>query len=240
MNEEVNSRKTDAVRWIVIIFLVLTSRMGYAQDTIPEFLPPDTLILAGDTAKIVEKKAVKKHKDSEPFKPNPKIAWKVAAIFPGYGQFYNRQYWKLPIVYGGGMGVAYAITWNNKTYQDYKKAYFSIIADAKADPNSEHPELWSDDWQVFVPGSIDPASQLHSSTFQGNLKRGKDYFRRYRDLSIIIGVGLYLIFMADAYVDAQMFDFDVSPDLSFEFTPFFLPETLSHSRTFGVTVCMNF
>ena len=174
------------------------------------------------------------------FKPNPKIATRVALIFPGFGQAYNRQYWKLPIVYGGLMGFAYAITWNNKTYQDYKDAYFDIVTDSKNDPQSSNPEAWSQSWQDFLSGNIDPATRLHDGTFHSNLKRGKDYFRRYRDLSIILGVGFYLICVADAYVDAQMFDFDVSPDLSFRFTPVFVPETLASSRCFGIKLCMTF
>jgi hypothetical protein len=174
------------------------------------------------------------------FKPNPKTAYLSAFVFPGFGQIYNRQYWKLPIVYGGLMGSAYAISWNNRTYQDYKNAYFSIMEDRKADPSATHPETWSENWLAFVPGGVDPATRLHSSSFHNDLKRGKDYYRRYRDLSIIISVGIYLITVADAYVDAQMFDFDVSSDLSFRVTPEFRPETITHSRTYGLSVCMTF
>jgi len=179
-------------------------------------------------------------KETTPFKPNPKTATIASAIFPGLGQIYNRQYWKLPIVYGGLMGCLYAITWNNKTYGDYKDAYYSIMLDAKADPQSEHPEAWSDRWQIFVPGNIDPATRLHDVNFHNNLKRGKDYFRRYRELSWIIMVAVWGITVADAYVDAQMFDFDVSPDLSFQVTPLFIPESFCHARSYGFTVCINF
>ena len=173
------------------------------------------------------------------FKPNPRTAT-MMALFPGLGHIYNRQYWKLPIIYGGLMGCMYAITWNNKTYSDYKEAYFSVMTDAKADPNAEHPETWSDRWQVFVPSSIDPAMRLHDTNFQNNLKRGKDYFRRYREMSWIIMIAVYGISIADAYVDAQMFDFDVSPDLSFHLTPVFKPETLFSSRSYGFNICMTF
>ncbi len=47
------------------------------------------------------------------------------------GQIYNRAYWKLPIVYGGFMGVMYAITWNNRTSKDYFEAYKDISEDYK-------------------------------------------------------------------------------------------------------------
>ena len=178
-------------------------------------------------------------KNNSTFKPNPKLATRIALIFPGFGQAYNRQYWKLPLVYGGLMGFAYAITWNNKTYQDYKDAYFDIIQDSKNDPKSENPEAWSQSWQDFVRRN-DYSSYLHDRNFHNNLKRGKDYFRRYRDLSIILGVAFYFICVADAYVDAQMFDFDISPDLSFRFTPLYVPETITGSRCYGINMCMTF
>lgn len=179
-------------------------------------------------------------KEASTFKPNPKTAYLVAMIFPGFGQAYNRQYWKLPIIYGGLMGCAYAITWNNKTYQDYKEAYFDIMADAKKDPQGLNPDSWSTSWQDFLASTRDPADYLHNSNFQSQLKRGKDNFRRYRDLSIIITALVYALSVADAYVDAQMFDFDVSPDLSLRVTPEFRPETLNVSRTYGFNICMTF
>jgi len=227
MNQDVEKRCIRAIRWIVFLFLTVAPQTFFAQDSLE--YKADTVVSAALYAK--EKTA---------YKPNPKTAWKVALLAPGLGQIYNQQYWKLPIIYGGLMGCTYAITWNNKTYQDYKEAYFNIMLDAKADPEAEHPESWSDRWQVFIPGSVDPATRLHNTTFHNNLKRGKDYFRRYRDLSIIITIAVYGIAVADAYVDAQMFDFDVSPDLSFHITPVYAPETFYHARSYGINICMTF
>ena len=250
-------RHIPALRWVVYLFLAISPLIIRAQDTLPAMKPAGLYFLDGDTVitalqdsivneqasnieSMITNNSTSSKPNKPPFKPNPKKAYLAAAIFPGLGQIYNRQYWKLPIVYGGFMGCAYAITWNNRTYQDYKNAYYSIMNDSKADPDSEHPETWSDYWIVFVPGSIEPATRLHDANFHSNLKRGKDYFRRFRDLSIIITAGIYLICVADAYVDAQMFDFDVSPDLSFQVTPLFLPETLYHARSYGINICMNF
>jgi hypothetical protein len=200
----------------------------------PRFTAADRAADAGDTI------GSGVPKPASAFKPNPKTAYLMAFVFPGFGQAYNRQYWKLPIVYGGLMGCAYAVTWNNKTYQDYKSAYFDIVADAKNDPSAQNPDSWSQSWQNYVPSSRDKASMLHDATFRENLKRNKDYFRRYRDLSIIVTFGVYLLCVADTYVDAQMFDFDIGQDLSFRVTPMFTPETLSYSRSLGLHVCMTF
>ncbi len=146
--------------------------------------------------------------DIEPFKPSPKKAVIYSAIFPGLGQIYNQKYWKLPIIYGGFVGVSYAVTWNNSHYQDYFGAYKDILDD--------NPETNS--WHNFVPYGQDPEG-IDKNWFTGVLKDRKNYFRYYRDLSVIIGVALYGLTIVDAYVDAQLFEFDMSPDLSLRIEP---------------------
>jgi hypothetical protein len=171
-----------------------------------------------------------------PFKPNPTRAVIYSAIFPGAGQIYNRKYWKLPLVYGGFMGFMYAVTWNNKNYQDYRQAYFDVMTD---DPNGD-PGSWHTSWQSFVPAGRDVASYLTDTNFQSRLKNGRDFYRRYRDLSIILTAAWYLICMADAYVDAQLFDFDISPDLSLHLEPVLTPGTSHTSRLYGISCSIKF
>lgn len=142
------------------------------------------------------------------FKPDSKKAVIYSAIFPGLGQIYNQKYWKLPIIYGGFVGVSYAITWNNSHYQDYFHAYKDILDD---DPDTNS-------WHNFVPYGQD-TNNVDRNWFTGVLKDRKNYFRYYRDLSVIIGVALYGLTIVDAYVDAQLFEFDISPDLSFRIEP---------------------
>lgn len=142
------------------------------------------------------------------FKPNPNKAIIYSAIFPGLGQIYNQKYWKLPILYGGFVGVSYAITWNNTHYLDYFNGYKDILDD-NPDTNS---------WHDLLPYGQD-YEDVDKEWFTRILKDRKNYFRYYRDLSIIIGIGLYGLGIIDAYVDAQLFEFDISPDLSMKIEP---------------------
>ncbi len=147
------------------------------------------------------------------FKPSPRKAVIYSAIFPGLGQIYNRQYWKLPILYGGFVGFTYAITWNNGYYIDYLEGYQDIM---DTNPNTIR-------WHKMLPYGMNPGS-VDEKWFADVLKQRKDYYRYYRDLSIIGTVALYLLAIVDAYVDSQLFDFDMSPDLSMSVGPTMLRE----------------
>lgn len=141
------------------------------------------------------------------FIPNPTKATWLALVIPGGGQIYNRKYWKLPIIYGGFAGCAYALTWNGKMYKDYMQAY----KDA-ANGNWEASSIND----LLPPGYIDRVSK---SQLTETLRKRKDTYRRYRDLSIFAFIGVYLISVIDAYVDAELSNFDITPDLSMRIEP---------------------
>lgn len=133
-----------------------------------------------------------------------------------------------PVGIWGLYGCMYAITWNNKNYKDYSTAYFDIMEDyqkvlAAEMDGQKYEGPWQESWTIFVRNG-EESTYVSNAQFQENLKRRKDYFRRYRDLSIIITVGVYAISIIDAYVDAQLFDFDISPDLSLHWSPGGNPE----------------
>ena len=87
-----------------------------------------TLMMPADTLQV-------KHKRNwATWHPNPKRALWLALVIPGAGQIYNRKYWKLPIVYGGFVGCAYAMRWNNQMYRDYSQAYMDLMDN---DPNTD-------------------------------------------------------------------------------------------------------
>lgn len=139
--------------------------------------------------------------------PDPKKATWLALLIPGGGQIYNRKYWKLPIVYGGFVGCAYALTWNNQMYSDYSQAYLDIMDD---DPNTNS-------FKDFLPPNYNVEGNM--SQLQNIFKRKKDYYRRYRDLSIFCFIAVYALSVIDAYVDAELSNFDITRDLSLKVEP---------------------
>lgn len=141
------------------------------------------------------------------FRPDPEKATWLAIAIPGGGQIYNRKYWKLPIVYGGFVGCMYAYNWNNQMYSDYKQAYLDIM---DSDPNTKS-------YEGFFRKGYDFES--NKSYLQNVFKKRKDRYRRWRDMSIFVTVGVYLISVIDAYVDAQLSSFDISENLDLTISP---------------------
>lgn len=190
------------------------------RDTIP--VRDQSVVIQQQTDTIIDKK--------EEFKPDPRKTLIFSAIFPGLGQIYNRKYWKLPILYGGFIGLSYAISWNNRYYQDYFQAYKDIM--------DEDPETNS--WHNFLRYGQDPES-VDTTWLKDVLRRGKNYYRRYRDLSIIGTVALYGLSIMDAYVDAQLFEFDITPDLSMRVEPAVIQKNSYYAaNAFGIHCSFNF
>ncbi len=150
------------------------------------------------------------------WKPVPMRSVWLGAIVPGLGQIYNRSYWKLPIVYGGFMGCAYAITWTTNEYNGYKNAYRDIYYDIRDgevsnDPNKSYIAILPEGYTIDKMGGV--------SAYRDRLKDWQNKSRRYRDLSIAATAIVYALTLIDAYVDAQLFDFDISTDLSLNIYP---------------------
>lgn len=173
------------------------------------------------------------------FVPDPKKALWLAIVFPGGGQIYNRKYWKLPLIYGGFMGCVYALSWNNMMYRDYSKAYIDIMDD---DPNTKS-------YEAFIPKGYDVNKNL--TRIQDMFRRKKNYYRRYRDLSMFCMIGVYALSIIDAYVDAELSSFDISKDLSMKVRPSIIQDrnsvaTISQSHNpyanmaYGVQCSFNF
>lgn len=125
-----------------------------------------------------------------------KKATTLSTIFPGAGQVYNRSYWKVPIVIGAFATMGYVIDFNNRGYKRFQTA-FNLATDG-------------DDT------TVDEFKGRYSADFLRTLRNN---YRRNRDLSIIVTVGLYLLNIVDAHVDAHFKDFDISDDLAMTLEP---------------------
>ena len=148
---------------------------------------------------------------------SPKKASIYAALFPGLGQIYNRKYWKLPIVYGGYAGLIYVLGWNNNQYQDYYQGYRIISQYSSAAAMKPEERTFLDNMIKNPSISLDnPSTFTYIST---QIKSGKDFYRRNRDLTIIGIAALHVLSIIDASVDANLFDFDISDDLSMRIEP---------------------
>jgi hypothetical protein len=144
----------------------------------------------------------------------PKIAAYLAAALPGLGQIYNKNYWKLPILYGGGAALAYFINWNNNKYHQYSQA----MADKRNGVTTN----------------------LLATAPEDNLQRGIDYYRRYRDFVMIFVGGLYLIQIVDAHVEAHLENFDITEDLSLRLRPFIEDsEYMNRYVGLGIIITIN-
>jgi len=142
------------------------------------------------------------------FNPDPQRALWLSALCPGLGQIYNRRYWKLPIVVGAFVGLSYGASWNNRMYKDYSKGYRDIMDN---DPDTRS-------YMGFFPPTVQE-SDLDKTWLQRTMKSKRDYYRRYREICVIAMVGVYLINIVDAYVDASLAHFDISPDLTLDVAP---------------------
>lgn len=158
-------------------------------------------------AKIADSITVSLPKLTSKKQTDPIRAMWLGLVIPGGGQIYNHKFWKLPIIYGGYLGCVYALNWNSQMLKDYSQAYLDIMDD---DPNTKS-------YEKMLPLGYDISGR--EERFKEIFKNKKNYFRKYRDMSILAFFGVYLLSIIDAYVDAELSCFDISRDLSLHLEP---------------------
>ena len=211
-------------RLIIYILLLVFALPAWAQR---KESPIDTQ----DTIPLTQKEI-----DRLFWKPDPMRAVWLGAIIPGAGQIYNRSYWKLPIVYGGFMGCVYAITWTNNQYTAYKEAYRDIYYDIQNGSVSNSPDK---SYNAILPEGYSIQTMGGTQTYKNRLKDWQNSSLRNRDMAILVAVAVYALSLIDAYVDAQLFDFDISNDLSLNVSPQ-LYYDLQNQRTAEVKLAISF
>ena len=136
----------------------------------------------------------------------------LSIILPGSGQIYNKKYWKVPIIYSSLATSIYFICENQKKLTNYENAYIDR-----------------------VNGRTDDYIDVYNNT---QLISIIDYYERNRDISMMITAAIYLLNIVDASVDAHLFDFDVSEDLSIETRPEII--NTPNGKTKALSIKMNF
>lgn len=229
-------------RLLTIVVVLLTTVVCQAQQADSTLVVMDSLavsdariLLPDDSTSVVVKKE-KIRRDWSTWRPNPKRALWLALVLPGAGQIYNRKYWKLPIFYGGFIGCIYALSWNNTMYKDYSQAYLDI---SDNDPSTAS-------YNKFLHLGVEINSS-NEARYRDLFRSRKDKYRRWRDMSIIAMVVVYALSVIDAYVDAELSEFDISKDLSLRVQPTAIPThqwgTVNRplqAQSLGVSCSLNF
>lgn len=148
---------------------------------------------------------------------SPKKATILSAVIPGAGQFYNHKYWKIPIIYVGFGTLGYFINANQTRYKEYKLAY---------------------KYRVDNDTSTVDKFPLYSAE---GLLQAKNYYRRNTEISYIFTAVLYMLNVVDATVDAHLYDFNISDDLTLKIQPTLLKNSFAlNDFTKGIKITLNF
>ena len=170
------------------------------------------------TTLLAQKPEIIKAKDTIAKTINPLAPAKAAfysAILPGLGQAYNKKYWKIPIVYTG-LGISiYSYNFNQKEYHKFR-----------------------DEYKRRLDGTFDPNHPIYGNLDSERLISAQKFHQRNRDLSMLITVGIYILNIVDANVDAHLIQFNVNDNLSIK--PDLYQNQLNSRQNVGLTLNYNF
>jgi hypothetical protein len=176
----------------------------------------------------------------QPRKLSPMRATMLGAALPGFGQVYNRKYWKVPFVYIGFVALGYAVVFNSTNYITYTKGYqdfTDLVPETDSylelikgvDPKRYDPVLYPDTYNVSDEAWV-----------KDHLLRGTDYYKKYRDLSYIGIAAWYVITLLDANVDASLSDYDIGENINLTFGPVQVPGYYFTGAGLGMSLKINF
>lgn len=166
---------------------------------------------------------------TKPYKIIPRQATLKSLMIPGWGQLYNRQYWKLPLVAGAFVSLGMIANWNDVRYAKYREYYYQV-SNHPDDPSYKPPTT------VAVPYEDGTIRDLDVN----QLKRLTDGYRRNRDYTYIGMVLAWTLNVVDANVSADLKTFDVSDDISLKVKPTVDFQPFSQSLVSGLTLTFNF
>jgi len=160
----------------------------------------------------------------DPIDPlSPAKAAFYSALLPGLGQAYNKKYWKIPIVWGAiGAGIYFYVK-NDKDYNRYRDAYKSRLAGFTND-------------EFYFDSNGTPLEIPRVTT--ESLQRGQEFYRRNKQVSLLVTLGLYALNIIDANVDAHLMQFNVDENLSL--APHYKFDEYDASSNLGLTLNFKF
>ncbi len=215
--------------FLSLLFFISFTTLLAQQDTARQKLATTSLFkdsnsvqLKGDTSKNVivdtaDTKAKPKH--------DPRKATFRSAVLPGWGQAYNREYWKIPIVYGVLAIPASTYLYNSKYYKRMKTGYQALYAATYLKDSS----MLS---QVSQKVKRKDGTFFDLATYQSY----RNSYKRDKDYSLLWFILLWGVNVADATVFGHLKDFDVSDDLTLHINPSFVPNT----KAAGLSFVFNF
>lgn len=205
------ARILPSMRLFILFFIFIFSGTVLLAQSVDSVSAQSSARLESDVDSLTQlKAAIKARTEAHPF-VTPKKAGLFSAILPGLGQMYNRQYWKVPVIYAGAGVAVYFISDNLKNYNDFRSVYIGRT-------------------------NLDPASFLKYPDYSNETVKGAmDYYRRYLDLSVLFTALGYTLQIMDAIVFAHLKNFDITPDISLHFRPVSMP-----GNGLGMGLVMNF
>lgn len=211
----------------IISFLLLFSFLGRAQEEKSNDQELDSLQTdLKEQGIVVQDSVVKKRRPINPLAPS-KAAF-YSAVFPGLGQIYNKRYWKVPIVYGVmGAGI-YVYTWNDDRYDRFRTAFKRRQAGFTDD---EFYDIRTPD-DGMLPDEPDLSDEA--------LQDAQERFQRDRDLALVVTIGLYILNIVDANVDAHLKQFNIDDDLSFDMQPYLELNPITGDPNYGMALVVRF
>lgn len=175
----------------LLLLFLLSSQILSAQTKEEDLVVDSTFLFMPDTSVFF---------DSQ-FQIDPLKAALYSAILPGLGQAYNGQYWKIPLIYGGGIAFFHLIRQNHRFYNQFRSAKLALSGTGSA--------LATNPFEPHAPG-------VYSSSA---IDRNTERYRRDRDYMMILAGVFYLLNIAEAHIAAHLKEFDINDELSVKMRP---------------------
>lgn len=195
-------KKTVFIVKAVLLLFILTCNNLMAQDT--------TLVVTRKGV-LTDTSAVTSHSAHK--------ATIYSLALPGLGQYYNKKYWKIPVIYAGFGYFGYSIKINHAEMKKFTEAY-----------------------RYVANGETYPTDNIYVTKYPNtsDLLRGRDFYRRKVELNIIYSAAWYILNVIDAAVDAHFFDYDVSDNLSLKLEPAIIPaQGPEQYQAGGLKLCLS-